>query len=180
MNGTNWTYCGIFGVIFEGYGYTQRQIALLGLVGNVTVAVSSNLGTLIKNRFGASNIKIISILNIIGLVAAVLLMASRHIALLSNLIFVIVMMVLVQIGFCSFTSLAFMEMEESGISSVSATSSSSSSSPSASYSWSTLTARIHPVPSQFRQPKHYSDIYVCRYLRCCIALLLFITGTFIF
>ena len=118
MNGTNWTYCGIFGVIFEGYGYTQRQIALLGLVGNVTVAVSSNLGTLIKNRFGASNIKIISILNIIGLVAAVLLMASRHIALLSNLIFVIVMMVLVQIGFCSFTSLAFMEMEESGISSV--------------------------------------------------------------
>lgn len=79
-------------------------------MGNVTVAVSSNLGTLIKNRFGASNISIISTINIIGLIAAVLLMASRHIEFLSNLTFVIVLMVLVQIGFCSFTSLSFLEM----------------------------------------------------------------------
>ena len=106
--GVSWTYGSLFAVIFEGQGLTEKEIALLGLVANISTAVFSNLGTFIKNKYGASNTAIIFILNLVGFLAVLLLQASRHIAPLANLYLMIALIVVLRAGFSSFVSLAFL------------------------------------------------------------------------
>lgn len=106
--GVSWTYGSLFGVIFEGQGLTEKEIALLGIVANISTAVFSNLGTFIKNKYGASNTIIISFLNLIGFLAVILLQASRHVELLANLYLMIGLIVVLRAGFSSFVSLAFL------------------------------------------------------------------------
>lgn len=116
--GINWTYGSLFRVIFEGQGLTDKQIALLGLAANLSTAFFSNLGTFIKNRCNISSTKVIGILNLSGFMAAILLQASKSLPLLQNIYLMIFLIIILRAGFSSFVSLAFMEMEKSGIPSV--------------------------------------------------------------
>jgi hypothetical protein len=115
--GINWTYGALFGIIFDGQGLTEKDIALLGLAANLSTALFSNMGTFIKNRFNASNTAIIGMLNLSGFLAAILLQAFRYID-VSSLYMMIGLIVVLRAGFSSFVSLAFVEMEHSGIPSV--------------------------------------------------------------
>lgn len=108
--GINWTYGALFGVIFEGQGLSQKEIALLGLAANLSTAVFSNIGTYIQNRFGFSSLNIINAMNLIGFIAAVLLQASKYSDALSNLYLMIGLIVVLRAGFSSFVSLSFIEM----------------------------------------------------------------------
>jgi hypothetical protein len=116
--GINWTYGSLFGIIFEGQGLTSTDMAILGLVANLSTAIFGNLGTYIKNKFKLNNLKIISFLNLAGFIAAFLIQLSKYLPILQNLNLLIFLIVVLRAGYSAFVSLAFMEMDRSGIPSV--------------------------------------------------------------
>lgn len=61
---------------------------------------------------------IIEWLNIFGIIASIIVQLSRVFPLLQNLYFLIFIIIVLRAGFSSFVSLAFVEMEKSGISSL--------------------------------------------------------------
>jgi hypothetical protein len=93
-------------------------MAVLGLVANLSTAIFGNLGTFIKNKFKLNNLKIINALNLAGFVAAFLIQLSKYIPVLQNLNLLIFLIMVLRAGYSAFVSLAFMEMEKSGIPSV--------------------------------------------------------------
>ena len=93
-------------------------MAVLGLVANLSTAIFGNLGTFIKNKFKLNNLKIINALNLVGFVAAFLIQLSKYIPVLQNLNLLIFLIMVLRAGYSAFVSLAFMEMEKSGIPSV--------------------------------------------------------------
>lgn len=93
-------------------------MAVLGLVANLSTAIFGNLGTFIKNKFKLNNLKIINALNLAGFVAAFLIQLSKYIPVLQNLNLLIFLIMILRAGYSAFVSLAFMEMEKSGIPSV--------------------------------------------------------------
>lgn len=116
--GINWTYGALFGIIFSGQGLSGKEVALIGLAANLSSAVFSNLGTFLKSRIQTSYTRLISVLNMMGLVAATLITASKYLTVLQNLWLLIGLIVVLRAGYSSFVSLAFVEMEKSGIPSV--------------------------------------------------------------
>lgn len=116
--GVNWSYGSLFGIIFSEQRLSEKEIALIGLAANISTAVFSNLGTFLHNRFVIQSYKVISYLNILGLIAAVLIQYSKYIPALQELWVLVVLIVIMRAGYSSFVSLAFIEMEESGLSSV--------------------------------------------------------------
>lgn len=105
--GINWTYGSLFGIIFEGQGLTEKDIALIGLAANLSTAIFSNLGTFIKNRFHISTTKVISLLNLFGFVAGILIQCSKYMTALQDLRILIFLIVILRAGYSSFVSLAF-------------------------------------------------------------------------
>lgn len=93
-------------------------MAVLGLVANLSTAIFGNLGTFIKNKFKLNNLKIINALNLAGFVAAFLIQLSKYIPVLQNLSLLIFLIVVLRAGYSAFVSLAFIEMEKSGIPSI--------------------------------------------------------------
>ena len=93
-------------------------MAVLGLVANLSTAIFGNLGTFIKNKFNLNNLKIINALNLAGFLAAFLIQLSKYLPVLQNLNLLIFLIVVLRAGYSAFVSLAFMEMEKSGIPSV--------------------------------------------------------------
>jgi len=93
-------------------------MAVLGLVANLSTAIFGNLGTFIKNKFELNNLKIINFLNLAGFVAAFLIQLSKYIPVLQNLNLLIFLIMVLRAGYSAFVSLAFLEMEKSGIPSV--------------------------------------------------------------
>ena len=116
--GINWTYGALFSIIFGKQGLSGKEIALIGLAANLSSAVFSNLGTYLKSKINTTNTRLIAILNLVGLVSATLITASAYLTLLQNLWLLIGLIVLLRAGYSSFVSLAFVEMEKSGIPSV--------------------------------------------------------------
>ena len=74
--GINWTYGGMFGVIFNEVNITEKEIAFLGLMANVSSAIFSNLGTWISNNYQLSNLTVIFLLNMVGFLASLFIQAS--------------------------------------------------------------------------------------------------------
>lgn len=93
-------------------------MAILGLVANLSTAIFGNLGTFIKNKFNLNNLKIINVLNLAGFIAAFLIQLSKYLPFLQNLPLLIFLIMVLRAGYSAFVSLAFMEMEKSGIPSV--------------------------------------------------------------
>lgn len=105
--GTNWTYGSLYGIIFEGQGLTEKEIALIGLAANLSTAIFSNLGTFIRNRFNVSITRVIGLLNLFGFIAAIFIQASKYTTALQGLPTLIGLIVVLRAGYSSFVSLAF-------------------------------------------------------------------------
>lgn len=116
--GINWTYGSLFGIIFKDHNLSEKEMALIGLAANVSTAFMSNLGTWIHNKFKISTMTVIAVLNVVGLVSAVFIEASKYLPSLQNLWILIVFIILMRAGYSSFVSLAFMIFEKSRVSSV--------------------------------------------------------------
>lgn len=118
--GINWTYGGMFDVIFINTGLSASERAILGLVANVSSALFSNLGSWIANNTKLSKMTIIFILNTLGLIGAVFIQASSSIdsQVYQNKYFLIADVILLRAGFSSFVSLAFVELNKFGMASV--------------------------------------------------------------
>jgi hypothetical protein len=82
--GFNWTYGGMFGVIFNKTGLSNKDIALIGLYANLSSVFFSNLGNWISNHFKFSNKNIIFVLNCIGLIASIFIQCLSSFGAFSN------------------------------------------------------------------------------------------------
>jgi hypothetical protein len=108
--GTNWTYGSLYGIIFESQGLSEKDIALIGLAANLSTAISSNLGTFVRNRFKLSTTRVIGLLNLCGFIAAILIQASKYIPAIQGLPTLIGLIVILRAGYSSFVTLAFEHM----------------------------------------------------------------------
>ena len=115
MTGINWTYGSLFGIIFTSQHLTNKEIALIGLVANLSSVFFSGLGAYIKNKFDFENISIIQWLNLVGILAAIIIELSRFMPIFQSLWFLLFITIVLRAGLSSFLSLAFIEMEREGI-----------------------------------------------------------------
>lgn len=116
--GVNWTYGSLFGIIFDSQNLTENESAWIGLAANLSTALFSNLGTFIQNRFKADSLKIIEVLNLLGIVSAILVELSRFFSIFQGMFFLITVIIVLRAGFSSFVSLALVEMENIGMNSL--------------------------------------------------------------
>ena len=106
--GINWTYGGMFGVIFENTKLSEKEIALIGLMANISSALFSNLGTWIVNNYQLTNLTVIFLLNIVGFLASLFIQASSGFRnqIVDNVVLLCIAIVILRAGFSSFVALA--------------------------------------------------------------------------
>ena len=110
----------MFGVIFNGTSLSEKEVAFIGLIANISSAIFSNLGTWISNNTRLKNLKVILLLNAGGFVASLFILASSAFkdSFFQNVALLCITITVLRAGFSSFVSLALLELENYGLSSV--------------------------------------------------------------
>lgn len=98
----------MFGVIFENAQLSEKEVALIGLMANISSALFSNLGTWIVNNYQLTNLTVIFLLNILGFLASLFIQASSGFSnsIVHNVILLCIAIVVLRAGYSSFVSLA--------------------------------------------------------------------------